>query len=116
MPESPKALLIIAASEGDSNMLYATRFFVPDPFIFLKINGRKLVIMSDLEVDRAKSQARVDEVLSFTRLSETLKTRGIKNPSSIDIIDYLLKEHGVKSIEVPGNFPIEYADRIRERG
>ncbi len=116
MPEASKALLIIAASEGDSNMLYATRFFVPDPFIFLKINGRKLVIMSDLEVDRAKSQARVDEVLSFTRLSETLKAKGVKSPSSIDIIDYLLKEHGVRSLEVPGNFPIEYADRIRERG
>lgn len=116
MAQVSKALLIIAASEGDSNMLYATRFFVPDPFIFLGINGKKIVVMSDLEVDRAKSQARVDEVLSFSHLSEKIKAQGGKSASSIDIIDYLLKEHGIRSIEVPGNFPVEYADRIRERG
>ena len=27
--------LIVAASEHDPDMLYATRMFVPDPFIFL---------------------------------------------------------------------------------
>jgi len=116
MKKNNSACLIIAASEADANMLYATRFFVPDPFIFLQINGRKIVIMSDLEVDRAKSQARVDEVLSFTKLSEKLKAKGKKNPSSIDILDSILKEQGIQKIEVPGNFPIEYADKIRERG
>ena len=29
-----QAILLYAASEGDANMLYATGFFVPDPFIF----------------------------------------------------------------------------------
>lgn len=113
---SSKAILMIAASESDSNMLYATRFFVPDPFIFLNIAGKKIIVMSDLEVDRAKSQSKADEILSFSRLSETLKTAGLKNPSSIDIIDHLLKKHGILSVEVPGNFPVEYADKIRERG
>jgi len=116
MPDASKAVLMIAASESDSNMLYATRFFVPDPFIFLKIAGNKIIIMSDLEVDRARSQAKVNEVHSFSHLSETLKAAGLKNPSSIDIIDHFLKKHGVNSVEVPGNFPVEYADKIRERG
>ena len=30
-----EAILLVAASEGDANMLYAAGFFVPDPFIFL---------------------------------------------------------------------------------
>ena len=33
--------LIVAASDHDPDMLYATRFFVPDPFIFLEQNGKR---------------------------------------------------------------------------
>ena len=46
--------LIVAASEYDADMLYATRFFAPDPFIFLEQNGKRTLVLSDLEIDRAK--------------------------------------------------------------
>ncbi len=62
------ATLIIAASEQDANLYYATHFWAPDPFVFLQIGRRKLLVMSDLELDRAKPQATVDEVLSMSKL------------------------------------------------
>ena len=31
-----QALLMVTASEGDANMLYAVGFFVPDPFIYFQ--------------------------------------------------------------------------------
>ena len=65
MGETP-ASLIIAASESDSNLAYACRFLAPDPFVFLQVNGRKTLLMSDLEVDRARAQARFDEVRSLS--------------------------------------------------
>lgn len=34
------ARLIVAESEHDANMLYATRLFVPDPFIWLEVRAR----------------------------------------------------------------------------
>ena len=58
--------LIIAASELDSNLYYACRFMAPDPFVFVEIDGKKILLMSDLEVDRARQQARLDEVLSLS--------------------------------------------------
>ena len=60
---SDEALLLIACSEADSNLYYATRFLAPDPFVFLQVGTRKILLMSDLEIDRARAQARVDEVL-----------------------------------------------------
>ena len=54
------AVLIIAASEPDANLYYATRFIAPDPFVFLQIGGEKVLLMSDLEVDRARSQSSAD--------------------------------------------------------
>src|SRR5436309_2022973 len=37
------ARLLYAASETDADMLYATRFFAPDPFLFVQARGRRLV-------------------------------------------------------------------------
>ena len=49
------AKLFIADSERNANLYYATRFLAPDAFIFVHCNGRKTLLMSDLEVDRAKT-------------------------------------------------------------
>ena len=65
----PGATVFIAASETDSNLYYATKFIAPDPFIYLEVKGERLMIMSDLEVDRARHQATVDRVVSYSQLS-----------------------------------------------
>ena len=45
------ARLIYSASESDANMLWATRFFAPDPFIFILKRGKRYLVMNDLELD-----------------------------------------------------------------
>ncbi len=110
------ALLLIAASEQDANLYYASRFLAPDPFIFLQIDGRRVLIMSDLEVDRARSQARVDEVLSYSRLNAAARARRATEPGMADVIDQLCQERGVTRLEVPSNFGLAYAERLRALG
>jgi len=110
------AQLIIADSEKNANLYYATRFLAPDSFVFFRINGKKSVIMSDLEVDRARSHAKVDEVLSFTHLAQQASKAGNGSPSMMDIVDFVFKERRIKEIEVPGDFGVVYADALRKRG
>ncbi len=110
------ARLIIADSEKNANLYYATRFLAPDSFVFIQLGQRKILIMSDLEVDRAKSQAKVDEVLSFTHLAQQLKKQGNSAPGMMDVIDGFFKEKGIKDIEVPSDFAVIYADALRKRG
>ena len=50
------ARLIVAASEQDPDMLYATKFWAPDPFIFLQRNGKRTLVLSDLESIAAASK------------------------------------------------------------
>jgi len=69
------ASLIIAASEADSNLYYGCRFLAPDPFVYLEVGGKKILLMSDLEVDRARAQARVDEVLSLSEWEAKARQR-----------------------------------------
>ncbi len=109
------ARLIIAASEADSNLYYACRFLAPDAFVYLEVGGRKILLMSDLEVDRARAQARVDEVLSLSEWEAKAKQRWAQ-PRLTDTVSLLLEGYGVKAVEVPADFPLEAADRLRERG
>src|SRR5262245_62351036 len=109
------ASLIIAASEADSNLYYACRFLAPDPFVYLEVNGKKTLLMSDLEVDRARAQARVDEVLSLSEWEAKAKQRW-PTPRLTDTVSLLLEDYGAKTVEVPADFPLEAADRLRERG
>lgn len=109
------AILIIAASETDSNLYYATDFLAPDPFIFLQVGREKVLLMSDLELDRAKAQAKADTVLSLSQYEARLKEQR-KKPSWINILDLYLKEREVKWLLVPADFPIEYADGLRGKG
>jgi Xaa-Pro aminopeptidase len=110
------ALLLVAPSEGDSNMLYAVGFFVPDPFIFLQHKKKKYVVMSDLEVDRAKREATVDRVLSLSYYQRKLRNMGNPSPTMIDILELLFRERAIRSLTVPANFSALLADQLRNKG
>jgi Xaa-Pro aminopeptidase len=110
------ATLFIAASEQDSNLYYATKFIAPDSFIYLEIKGERLLVMSDLEMDRARAQASVDRVLSYSELEQTAKGQGIKDPTTVDIVHMVLKESKIRRLSVPANFPFIHATRLQELG
>jgi Xaa-Pro aminopeptidase len=111
-----QALLLVSASEGDSNMLYAAGFFVPDPFIYFEHEKKKHVVMSDLEIDRAKKQARADRVLSLSLYQRKLRKMGKASPAMIDILDVLFRERGIRSLIVPASFSALLADQMRAKG
>ena len=102
------ARLIVAASEQDANLLYAAGLFAPDPFIYFEVNGIRHVVMSDLEIDRAHRQATVNRVLSLSRYQ---KQFGVRNLA--ELLPKLLREFGVGTVEVPTNFPVGIAKRLR---
>jgi Xaa-Pro aminopeptidase len=110
--------LIVAASEHDADMLYATKFWAPDPFIFLQRNGKRTLVLSDLEIDRARKQAKADEFVSFNKLEREVQGKAKKAPPYEKVLSHFLRKRGVRSTAVPGNFPLGYAralaaDKIR---
>jgi Xaa-Pro aminopeptidase len=110
-----KDLLIVADSDHDANMLYAVGMFVPDPFIYLRIRGRHHIVMSDLEIDRAKEQAAHCRVTSLSACAQKLRRAGRK-PSTAQVIRLILEEQKVKKIFVPANFPLGLALELRDLG
>src|SRR6266511_3624241 len=106
-------LLIVADSEHDADMLYAVRMFVPDPFVYLRINGKCHLIMNDLEVDRARKQARHCRVLSQSYYRQKLIRGGAKSPGFAAVIRHILREKRLKKVFVPNSFPHGLAHELR---
>jgi Xaa-Pro aminopeptidase len=104
--------LIVAASEHDPDMLYATKFFVPDPFIFLEQNGKRTIVLSDLEIDRGRKQAKADEIVSYSQFEREVQGKQKKPPPFEKVMSHFLRKRGVRSAVVPANFPLSYAEEL----
>jgi Xaa-Pro aminopeptidase len=111
-PKTKPARLIVATSETDADMLYATKFWAPDPFIFLERNGKRTLVLSDLEIDRGRRQADADEFVMFSDLEREVQGGSRKAPSYEKVIAHFLKKRGVKSVVVPANFGLRYAEEL----
>src|SRR5438046_5427410 len=106
------ARLIVAASETDADMLYSTKFWAPDPFIFLQRNGKRAMVLSDLEIDRGRKQADADEFVMFGELEREVQGKSRKTPPYEKVLVHFLKKRGVRSAIVPANFPLGYAEEL----
>jgi len=106
------SLLIVAASETDPDMLYATKFFAPDPFIFLQKNGKRTLVLSDLEIDRGRKQAKADEFVMFSHLERETQGKSKKAPPYEKVLAHFLRKRGIRSAIVPSNFALGYAQEL----
>jgi Xaa-Pro aminopeptidase len=109
------ARLLYAASEQDADILYATRFFAPDPFLFVSTGERLVLVTSDLERDRARAQATVDEVWSWTENARALEAQG-ETPTAAAVITRVLRVLKVRRVEVPRNFSLGLAMELDAAG
>jgi Xaa-Pro aminopeptidase len=105
-------LLIVAASDTDPDMLYATKFFAPDPFIFLQKNGKRTLVLSDLEIDRGRKQAKADEFVMFSQLERETQGKSKKAPPYEKVLAHFLRKRGIRSAIVPSNFALGYAQEL----
>ncbi len=110
------ARLIVAPSDTDADMLYATRIFIGDPFIFLQQKGKRILVLSDLEIDRAKKNAKADEFVMFNQLEREVQGKAKKAPPYEKVLAHFLTKRGVKRALVPANFPLGFANEIKRNG
>ena len=116
-------LLLVDDSERNADLYYATKFRAPDPFVFLHTGTKSYLLIGDLELDRARQEADVDEVLSVSHYARQVKKSkdeaGSRPPSrSHQILLAAINDVGghIRSLRVPAQFPVETADFLRHSG
>jgi Xaa-Pro aminopeptidase len=103
--------LIYAGSPDSADMLYATGFAAPDPFVFLQHRGKTTIVLNDLEIDRGRREAEANEVLSASDLG-----REFGSTSPAIIAAGLLLRRKIRRVEVPSDFPLGMARALEKAG
>ena len=117
--EDGEGLLLYGDTERNSDLFYATRFHAPDPFFFVCTPHTRRMLISDLEFDRARTQADVDEVLSLRQYAERAKaTLGELDPQHRRFagVAMMLQELELRVVRVAEYFPVGAADFLRSSG
>ncbi|MBN1795014.1 MAG: aminopeptidase P family protein [Candidatus Omnitrophica bacterium] len=112
---SKQTLLIYDSSESNPDLLYATRFFAPDVFLYLRTAGRGFMYVGDLEVDRAREEAHVNRVISFSDVIEKVRAQKGNRYSAADLIDSILRQRRIRHVTLPGNAPVALVEGLKKR-
>jgi len=74
----------MGAPEFSADLLWRTGgYSVPDPVIFCEITGKKILLLSSLEIERGAREAKVDEVVSIEQyVEEFVLCRECKKPDT----------------------------------
>ncbi|MDR1190729.1 MAG: Xaa-Pro peptidase family protein [Verrucomicrobiales bacterium] len=112
----PAAKLIIANSEQNADLLYATKFFAPDEFIWLAHRGKTAAVFSPLEIDRARQSATVDECIPLTMFEDEYQKRHGHKPDLPAVAALLLRREKIRRVNVPAAFPLACAQTLQRAG
>lgn len=109
------AKLIFDCPETNADLYYATKFLAPDDVLYLEIRGKKYLILSDLEFERGRREAKGVQIYSLAEWMERAK-KARQEPNSIGVLATLLRSFKVKRIAVPRSTAFYLVDGLRRKG
>jgi Xaa-Pro aminopeptidase len=113
MSNPTQGRFIYAASEANADMLYASGLMVADPFLWIQTPTDTMIILSALEVARARKQAR--KGLTVLSLGEAAVRFGLSEgvkPTPENLLPAIARAHGISSWDVPDDFPLGLANKL----
>jgi len=112
--------LLFHADASDPDMLYFSRFRIPDPFLAFTVGKKKIGITVPMEFARMEKESSFDEVMLLSEVREAVAKRfklpkGTTPDDSL-IVRHLAKIYGIKEFRVGSRFPAGLAFKLREAG
>src|SRR5207253_1499401 len=90
---------------------------VPDPILYLESNGTRAVVSNALERPRLEAIGGL-EIIGVEELGwdELVASGRPRWEIEFEVFVRAVEKFGLKEADVPAEFPLELADRLRERG
>ena len=112
------AVLICADSMRSPEMRHEVPIAVPDAFLYVEYDGRRVAVVSSLEAERIRAADPGLEVIPPDALGwDDHLAAGIPYPeAALLVYTRACRELGVTTASVPPSFPVELADRLRAEG
>lgn len=109
-------VILFGESYHHPNVLYRTRFLVPDPVVVVDRGGDDTVLWTSvLEEGRARKEAKVGQVRSTAELDfpDKMRQAGSEQDAWAILVEEVCREHNLSEITVDSGFPVGIADHLR---
>lgn len=105
--------LFVGDSMSNADMYYLSHFLAGDRFALL-LSSRSTLLVSSMELGRAEKESCADECLSTSsyRIRELLAEHGNPMDAYCHVLKDFLREHGIKHLGVPFEFPAGIYKRL----
>jgi Xaa-Pro aminopeptidase len=116
--EKLQAFLMVSESVHNANMYYATKFAAPDPFAFIQTMSKKILLVSQMEYERARKESIVKDVRSLLDYGMREKLSEFKDADRafVHALKRFFEEEQIHKIGVPRDFPAFLFDQLRSLG
>jgi Xaa-Pro aminopeptidase len=113
-----EAVLIHADTIRSATLRHEIPLAILDPFTYLEMDGRRVVVVSVLEADRVAEVAPDVEIIDPYALGmDELIARGMRwDEAEVELALRACQRFDVSKVVVPGETPVAVADRLRSEG
>ena len=113
-----RALLLFGDSQRSATLRHEVPIPIIDPFLFVEVEGRRVVLTSDLERARIAAVLPSAEILDYFSFGmKELRENGFSHgQAEREVAARVIGHLGIREAVVPGDFPVGLADRVRADG
>lgn len=111
-----KAKLLAGIPAENSALFHRVRFNVGDPAAWIELENRKLFIVRDIEVDRARAAVKADQVLPPAEFTPKGGLSGDRATATAQAVAECLRRNNVQSVTTDRTLPFIYAWHIQQAG
>ena len=108
-------VMIFADTMHSPELRHEVPVAVPDPFLYIERNGDKHAVLTAFEVERVQEagiQAHPIEEFGWDELAG----KGPREQQVLLLYERAVEQLGIEDAIVPPGFPVQLADRLREKG
>src|SRR5438034_6206903 len=114
----PSPILIHADSMLSPDMYVATDVNVGDPFTYIEVDGRRIIVTNQLEVDLIRRESTATEVWMVDEFGgrDLVRSGWDSDRARMEAVRRMLERAGLDAVAVPPTFPLALADYLRGAG
>ena len=110
------AMVMAGIPAKNAALFHRLRFSVGDPISLVEIEGKSMLLLRDIEMERAKSHARVDHVGCPADFKPESGLSGDRETATAQATAEYLVRNNIESVVADRTLPLIFAELIRDRG
>lgn len=120
-PDAATAVMMAGIPKVNAALYHRIRFVVGDPAVYLQLpdaagGSKSLLILRDIEMDRARRHARVDQVACPRDFAPEGGLSGDRETATAQAAAECLRRAGIERVVADRTLPLIFADFVRQAG